>query len=277
MSSANKPLPFPEDPSAGGEIALVIDNDPTAREWLSRKLRREGMRVAVAEGGEDGLRQARELRPAVIFLDIVMPGMDGWAVLKAVKADADLAAIPVVMVTMLDERKKSLSLGVADFLLKPVDATRLAGVLKHLRAASLAAPSPPAGPEDRPDKADGDCPQPGPVLVVEDDPINREILVRLLRKHGRQVLEADNGRAALRLIAATTPDLIVLDLMLPEMDGLTFIHEFRKLPACRRVPIVVLTAKDLSPEDRHLVEANVRKVFQKGACSREDLLKEITA
>src|SRR5262245_36370748 len=106
--------------SPGQETALVIDNDPVAVEWLTRKLTREGLRVVSAFGGEEGLQLARQEQPSAIFLDLVMPGMDGWEVLAALKADPGLATIPVVVVTMLDERKKGLTLGVADYLIKPV-------------------------------------------------------------------------------------------------------------------------------------------------------------
>src|SRR5262249_4432129 len=174
------------------ETVLVIDDDPVAVEWLTRKLTREGLRVISASEGEGGLRLARQQRPSTIFLDVVMPGLDGWAVLAALKADPRLAAIPVVMVTMLDERKKGLALGVADYLIKPVDRARLATLMDQLRRK----------------------PQMRSVLVVEDDAICREMLVRALGKQGWQVREAGDGRAALQCVAEAPPTLILLDLML---------------------------------------------------------------
>src|SRR5262249_8476684 len=145
---ANSPAP---GLSRNPDTVLVIDNDPVAVEWLTRKLIREGLSVLSASEGEEGLRLARQQRPSAIFLDIVMPGMDGWAVLAALKADPQLATIPVVMVTMLDERKKGLALGVVDYLIKPVERARLATLLEQLRRK----------PESR------------SVLVVEDDTICR--------------------------------------------------------------------------------------------------------
>jgi CheY-like chemotaxis protein len=237
------------------ETVLVIDNDPVAVEWLTRKLTREGLRVISAPGGEEGLRLARQQRPSTIFLDVVMPVLDGWAVLAALKADPRLAAIPVVMVTMLDERKKGLALGVADYLIKPVDRVRLATLLDQLRRRK---------------------PQTNSVLVVEDDTMCREMLVRALRKQGWQVHEAADGQEALKCVAETPPTLILLDLMLPVLDGQMLVRELAKVPAYRAIPIVILTARDLSQDERRSLGTAVRKVLQKGSCNREALLRELS-
>jgi CheY-like chemotaxis protein len=269
-----------------GGVAVVIDDDPASQELMRRSLGRGGYRVLVAGTGEAGLGLARELAPSVIFLDVVLPGMDGWEVLAAVKADPRLAAVPVVMMTMLDERKKAQALEADGFLLKPVDRSRLTAVLAGLAPGGAEQP-PLAEAATRQPEAQGEAtaapsapPTPpsasdGPILLVEDDPTNRQILARTLRKQGLPVVEAADGQAALERVHEAPPSLIILDLMLPVMDGLTFVQRLRAEPAHRGIPIIVLTAKDLTAEDRGRMGDSVRKVFQKGSCKRDDILGEV--
>jgi signal transduction histidine kinase/DNA-binding response OmpR family regulator len=237
----------------GARAVLVIDDDPAVRELLQRFLSKEGVRVVSAAGGEEGLRLARELRPAAITLDVMMPGMDGWAVLTALKADADLADTPVIVLTIVDDKNMGYALGAADYLTKPVDRDRLVAILQKYR---------------------GEDPS-RPVLVVEDDATTREMLRRMLEKEGWAVTEAKNGRFALECVAEQRPALILLDLMMPEMDGFQFTEALRKLEAWRSIPIVVVTAKDLTAEDRVRLNGCVEQILQKGAYGREALLAEV--
>jgi CheY-like chemotaxis protein len=240
-------------PATRQETILVIDNDPESLELMARFLQREGFQAARAEGGEEGLRRARELRPLAITLDLRMPGMDGWDVLHALKADPELALIPVIIISISDERSKGFALGAADFLIKPVERARVVASLKKL----------PRRPPD------------GAVLVVEDDPDNREVLVRLLRKEGWLVTEASNGQEALQRMSEAVPRLIVLDLMMPVMDGFAFVGELAKTPAFRAIPIVAVTARDLSAEDREHLGGSIGKVLRKGSYTRDELLREV--
>jgi CheY-like chemotaxis protein len=229
---------------------LVIDDEVAVRDLMQRFLTREGFRVVAAAGGEEGLRRARELRPDAITLDVMMPGMDGWAVLSALKADPDVADIPVVMLTIVDDKNLGYALGAADYLTKPIDRERLVAVLKQHR-------------RDR------------PVLVVDDDAGVRALLRRMLEPEGYTVVEAENGRAALARLHDLAPGVVLLDLMMPEMDGFEFVAEFRRHEAWRGVPIVVITAKDLSGEDRERLNGYVQKILQKGAYGRDELLAEV--
>jgi CheY-like chemotaxis protein len=203
-----------------------------------------------AAGGEEGLRLAREVAPDVITLDVLMPGMDGWSVLAALKADAALADVPVVMLTMLDDRNLGYALGAADYLTKPIDRERLVAVLGRYRRDL-------------------------PILVVDDDADFRALARRMLEREGYAVVEADNGRVALDRLRDATPGVILLDLMMPEMDGFEFADAVRADAAWRSVPIVVITAKDLSPADHERLNGSVARVLQKGALSRETLLGEV--
>jgi CheY-like chemotaxis protein len=248
------PTETPVEPvSKESGTILVIDDEPEVRDLMKRFLGKEGFRVETASGGKDGLRLARELRPHAITLDVMMPKMDGWSVLSELKADSELAHIPVIMFTVVDDKNQGYSLGASDYLTKPVDRERLVSVLKQYTKA----------------------PAPGQVLLVEDDANMRDLLRRMLEKEGWAVVEAENGRVALERIAEEEPALILLDLMMPEMDGFELVAELRKHKVWRSIPIVVLTAKDITSEDRLRLNGEVKKVLQKETYTREELLDEI--
>ncbi|UCE82682.1 MAG: response regulator, partial [Deltaproteobacteria bacterium] len=235
----------------GASTVLVIDDDAMVLELMKRFLSKEGYRVVTAKGGKEGLRLARELVPDVITLDVIMPKMDGWAVLAELKTDAKLAEIPVVMLTIVDDKSMGYTLGASDYLTKPIDRDRLIAVLRKY------------------------APPPCRVLVVEDDTEMREWLSRLLQKEGWVVSEAKNGREALEFIAKTQPALILLDLIMPVMDGFDFLAELRKHETYRSISVLVVTAKDLTVEDRQRLHGKVRKILQKGLYNREELLSEV--
>jgi adenylate cyclase len=233
---------------------LVIDDDPEARELIRRTLAREGIQVILASGGAEGLALARAARPAVITLDVMMPEVDGWAVLAEIKADPELCSVPVIMMTMVDDRQRGFALGATDYLMKPVDRERLLSV--------VAAHRPAAGGGSN-------------ILVVEDDPTTREMLRRMLEREGWSVAEADNGEVALGRVAERRPDLILLDLMMPKMDGFEVIGALRSTALWRSIPIIVLTAMDLSATDRLRLNGYVERVLQKGAYNHEELLGDV--
>jgi CheY-like chemotaxis protein len=230
---------------------LVVDDEEPVRDLMQRFLVKEGFRVVTAPGGEEGLRLARELKPDAITLDVMMPGMDGWAVLAALKADPETADIPVVMVTIVDDKNMGYALGATDYLTKPVDRNRLLAVLERYRRAGL------------------------PVLVVDDDPLIRELMRRALEKEGCLVAEAENGRVALERVRERPPGLILLDLMMPEMDGFDFLLELRRQDAWRTIPVVVVTAKTLTAEERERLNGQVLQVLEKDARTRDLLLQDV--
>jgi PAS domain S-box-containing protein len=237
-----------------GSLVLVIDDDPMVHELLRRTLSKDGFNVICAAGGEEGLRLAREIHPDVITLDVMMPGMDGWEVLSVLKSDPEAADTPVVMVTMIDDKNLGYALGASDYLTKPIDRVRLTAILKRYRQ-----------------KCGADC----IALVVEDDQISRHMVCEILEKDGWTVVEAENGRVALERIRERPPHLIVLDLMMPEMDGFGLTEEIRRNEAWSEIPILVLTAKDLTEEDRLRLNGEVLCYLRKGAATRDELLREI--
>ena len=229
---------------------LVIDDEAAIRDLMQRYLAKEGFRVVAAAGGEEGLRLARELRPDAITLDVMMPGLDGWAVLTALKADPSVADIPVIMLTIVDDKNLGYALGAADYLTKPIERDRLLAVVRTHRRDH-------------------------PVLVVDDDATLRQLLRRMLEPEGYTVVEAENGRVALDRLRGVAPSVVLLDLMMPEMDGFEFVAEFRRHEAWRAIPIVVITARDLSRDDRERLNGYVEKILQKGAHGRDELLAEV--
>lgn len=234
-------------------VVLVIDDDDVVRSLLHAYLTKIGYQVAMADNGPEGLKLAKKLRPNAITLDVMMPGMDGWEVLAELKADPDLAHIPVIVLTMMEDKDIGYSLGAAEYLTKPISRDQLTKVLGKYRSTK-AVPL---------------------VMVVEDDSTTREMMVRMLHKVGWQVIEAENGEVALRLLDNHSPELILLDLMMPEMDGFEFIIHLRQHKLCATTPVVVLTAKDVTTEDRLWLTHRVDNVFQKGAYNREELLTDL--
>jgi PAS domain S-box-containing protein len=245
----------PASEPGDGPLILVVDDDPAVLDLLNRDLVREGYQVRTAANGRDALALARELRPRLITLDVMMPSMDGWSVLAALKAEPATRDIPVVMVSIVDDKQLGFALGAADYLTKPVDRDRLSAILARLA---------PHGPGRL-------------ALVVDDLPDNREMLRRALEGEGWEVVEAENGRAGLALFADRAPALILLDLMMPVMDGFEFLRELRGREDGRSVPVVVVTAKELTPEERDRLRAGVENIIQKGTIGHDELLREIRA
>jgi len=231
---------------------LVIDDDPNVHDLLQRALSKQGFRVESALGGAAGLERARELSPDAILLDVLMPGMDGWSVLTALKADEELAPIPVVMVTMVDEQSLGFSLGASDYLTKPVEPARLAYLLRRLCPGADAA-----------------------VLIVDDDPAVRDRLYRIVTEAGLRSTLAEDGREGLDRLEEERPDLIILDLLMPKMDGFEFLSVVRQNPDWINVPVVVITAKELTPADRTRLNGSVARVFQKDEVGAEALVGEL--
>jgi GAF domain-containing protein/CheY-like chemotaxis protein len=231
---------------------LVVDDDPTVRELVARHLERAGFAVTTAKGGQDGLRLARELRPAAVTLDIMMPDIDGWTVLAAMKGDPALSHIPVVLMTIVEEKNRGYALGAADYLVKPVDRGKLVEALRHICGASA-----------------------GRVLLIDDDNVVRRGVRLALEPIGWDVTEAENGRIALDALSTSRPDVIILDLMMPRMNGFEFLDEMRARAEWRDIPVVIITAKDLTEADRNRLNGGVEHIIQKS--ERDEMLHRLTS
>ncbi|MDP1749793.1 MAG: response regulator [Reyranella sp.] len=234
-------------------VVLVIDDDVTARELMTTYLLEQGFAVETASSGIEGLKRARELHPVAITLDITLPDIDGWTVIAALKGDPELSDIPVVIVTIIDEARRGVALGAAGYLTKPIARTKLLDVLSAFRASA----------------------RPTTVLIAEDDDEQRQRVREILDAQGWVVMEAANGRLALDALASQVPDVILLDLMMPEMDGFEVVAALQANPAWRDIPVVVVTALDLSTEDRQRLNRGVEHIVSKSASTHSELMARI--
>lgn len=236
-----------------GTCVLVIDDDPMQRDLMERYLGKEGFTVRTANGGVQGLQLAKQLVPAAITLDVMMPEMDGWSVLSALKEDLTLRDVPVIMLTMIDDPVRGFTLGASEYATKPVNRRRLSQILKKFT-----------------------CMQPPcPALVIDDDPSARVLIRTMLEKEGWTVSEAKDGVEALARMKKERPSLIFLDLMMPEMDGFAFAAEVRRHEEWRSIPIIVVTAQDLNGDDRKRLNGNVETIIRKSGESGEALLEQV--
>jgi signal transduction histidine kinase/CheY-like chemotaxis protein len=243
--------PLPEG-AQHAPLVMIVDDDPNARDVLATTVRREGYRVIEATDGATALTLAHEWHPDVITLDVLMPRMDGWAVLTALKSDLDLAATPIVIVTVLEDRGIAISLGAAEFLTKPVARARLAATIRQHVYGS------------------------GVVLIVDDEPESRQIARRHLDRLGWEVAEAEDGESALLWLSQNPrPAMILLDLLMPGMNGFAFLEETAKRAEWQDIPIVILTAMPLDAAERALLAGRTREVIAKGADDLARALRQV--
>jgi adenylate cyclase len=251
-----EPTPLPPLAAESDDVptVLIVDDDPVARDLLAANLKGAGYRLIQAAGGDEALILARTMRPDAITLDVLMPKPDGWQVLSALKADADLRDIPVIIVTVLSDRAIGLSLGAVDVLTKPVDRARLTTLIHSLVRRD------------------------GLVLVVEDDADARGVIRLTVEKMGLTVAEAADGRQAVAWLGDhQAPAVILLDLMMPEMDGFEVLDALARHEQWRDIPVIVITAKQLSAGERERLQGQAQKVFAKGTASWVDIALAVGA
>ena len=246
----------PQGASAGSARAtiLVVDDDPDARRIIGSCLAREGYRLIYASSGNEAIEIAAREHPDVITLDVMMPQVDGWSVLVKLKADPELSRIPVVLVSHVSDRSLGIGLGAAAFLMKPVDRAQLVSVIREQHGDQSA----------------------HAVLVVDDDPASVGVTSFALERLGYRPAHAANGRLALEWLESNpAPLAILLDLLMPEMDGFEFMDQVRQQPAWRDIPVIVLTAKALTEEERRLFAETARQVIEKGSGAHVELAQAV--
>jgi signal transduction histidine kinase/DNA-binding response OmpR family regulator len=244
-TEAPAPARVPEVAPVAGATILLVEDDQAAIDLLTIYITGAGFKVAVARDGEEGLAMARRLHPAGITLDISLPRLDGWDFLTEIKGDSSTADIPVIVVSMLDERGKGFALGAADYLVKPVKRDELLTTLRRFTADGQSTSAP------------------FKVLVIDDDPLALELIEAILRPQGFTVLRAAGGEEGMMKAQSEQPALIILDLLMPEMDGFTVAERLRSNPATGEIPIVVLTSKSISQEDKERLNSHISHLARK--------------
>lgn len=255
-ASKSKPLvpKIMEQTYARGDepLVLVVEDDDASRELLEFTLVQEGYRVLSVTNGKAALKLAEEMQPFAITLDIMMPGMDGWDVLKKLKDKEQTHHIPVVITTMLEERELAVVWGAFEYFVKPIEKQTLLTVLEKIKD-KVARPS-------------------ISILVVDDERNAVELIAAMLNGKEFNVLTACGGQEAIDIAFKEHPDVIVLDLMMPQISGFDVIKALKKEPECIDIPIIVCTAKDLNPEERKVLDENASCIMQKGMFTRENLI-----
>jgi signal transduction histidine kinase/CheY-like chemotaxis protein len=236
-----------------GKNVLIIDDDPVARDLLKRFLNREGFGAIACADGHEGVSLAKKWKPVAITLDIFLSKTMGWDILAALKADPETADIPVILVSIIDDKNRGFSLGAADYLTKPIHPDKLIAIMRKLC----------------------DKEELGSVLVVEDDKASRQLVRRMLDRVGWKIEEAASAIEGLEKVARSVPSIIILDLMMPEMDGFEFINRLRMQEKFRSIPIVVLTAMTMTEEERQRLSEQVSMVACKASTSWLSLIDEL--
>jgi DNA-binding response OmpR family regulator/two-component sensor histidine kinase len=234
-------------------LVLIIEDDEDAASLLSQTMAKAGYRVRIARSGARGLLLARELEPSAITLDVMMPGMDGWRVLQALKGEPRTASIPVIVCSIVDNRPLGYRLGASDYLLKPIDPAALESSLRSVSTTAAHHGG-------------------GYVLVVDDEHGVRELLLAALRRAGYEARSASSGETALQMISKASPRAVLLDLMMPGgMSGYELIARLRSDPATEGTPILVVTGRDMTPQDRKFILGQITEVIRKGDLLMSDL------
>lgn len=254
--SAEQPIDNPKrnGNKAAKSTVLVIDDEESSRDMLRHIIEKAGYSAILANNGEEGLRLARENRPQLITLDIIMPGMDGWAVLGKLKSDERLRDIPVSILSISEDKNMGYSLGATEFLTKPIDRRHFTNVLTKYAK-----------------KKNGKA----RILIVEDEKDTQQLMEQTVARGNYVPVTAANGVEALKQMEITLPDMILLDLMMPEMDGFEFIEKIQTREEWRDIPVIVLTAKDVTQEDRQRLNGTVQNILQKGTYSQKQLYQEL--
>jgi len=243
----------PAAPRIARPTVLVAEDDPNASELLTQYVRSAGYDVRHAFDGEQAVSMAHEIRPSAITLDIMLPKKDGWKVLAELKSNPDTRAIPVVIVSVTDDQQLAFSLGAIDFLMKPVDKEEFSGVLQRAVGSAVG--------------------RMRTVLVVDDEPDTVELVADLLHGLGIEVLKAYGGNEGVAIAIERRPDAIILDLMMPGVTGFDVVRRLREDPQAHEIPILILTAKDLTADEHAALNHHVHAISRKGG--REELLGEL--
>jgi CheY-like chemotaxis protein len=237
--------------NAAAPMVVVVDDDPVAQQILYQHLSSAGYAIRAVGDSREALSTIEELQPQLVILDIQMPYKDGWEVLTELRMSPTTADIPVVLCSILDEQRLGLALGANDYLVKPVRAERLLPALRRWLEPAAS------------------------VLVIDDEAESRQILRAILEQADYIVREADNGRSGLAAVASAAPDMIVLDLMIPELDGFQVLAQLRADPRYADLPVIVVTAKDLTTQEQVWLQECAQLAVQKNQFTPSEFVAQL--
>jgi CheY-like chemotaxis protein len=238
-------------------LALVVEDAPQAGELLRLHIESAGYRVEIARNGSDAVDMAKRLRPNVITLDLLLPVKDGWQVLKELKHHPLCKHIPVIIVSIIDEKNLGFSLGAVDYFVKPVNRDDLVQALDRVHILPRSARQKPT------------------VLVIDDDRAATDLIHVILENEGYRVFKAYQGREGVEIATRERPDLIILDLIMPETSGFNVAYQLKQIPATREIPIIILTSMEIDDQTQEQLGAYVSGLMNKAAFTKKDLLREI--
>ncbi len=248
----NKPAESSEKP-----LALVIEDSPQAGELLRMHIESAGYRVEIARDGSDAIEKAKRLHPSIITLDLMLPLKDGWQVMKELKRHPLCKHIPIIIVSIIDEKNLGFSLGAVDYFVKPVNKDDLLSAMNRVRLHP---------------KLNAQAPK---VLVIDDDKAATDLIQVILENEGYQVLKAFQGKEGIEMAAREHPDVVILDLIMPEMSGVSVAYQLKQIPATRSIPIIILTSMDIDEETKDKLGGYVAGLMSKSSFTKKDLLREI--
>jgi CheY-like chemotaxis protein len=238
-------------------LVLIVEDDPASAELLARQIARGGFRTKVARTGTEALAMVHKLKPDAITIDVLLPDIDGWEILKRLKGNQATNEIPAILVTIVDNPELGTALGADDYFVKPVDAKEL---VKRLATFNFK------------DTTGG---RQTSVLVIDDQAVNRDWLKHVLEPAGFKVIVADGGREGIALARSRKPDFVMLDLVMPDVDGFDVVEALGKDKATKAIPIMVITAKDLTEADYAQLSGHVTTIVERGAIGDVDLLARL--
>ena len=242
----------------GRKTILAVDDDPSVIYVLKKYLEGEGYQVVPAHNGAEAIRLAREVKPFAITLDIMIPGRDGWEVINELKGDPATEHIPIVVISILDNKSLGFSLGVTEYLTKPVERNTVLNALGRLMSPRC------IGMDCTPN-----------VLLVDDDPIHIMAMKAVLADSGYKVTVAPGGKEAIEVLKEATPCAVILDIMMPEVDGFMVLEELKKRKETRDIPVIILTAKDITDDDKKRLNGSIQDIIGKGNFAHEEVLRDL--
>jgi CheY-like chemotaxis protein len=238
-----------------GRVIAVIDDDPGVVNLYRRFLEKRNYRIVEIDNSEDVTAQVKIHAPSAILLDILMPDKDGWSIIKDLKQDPYTKDIPVIICSIISDKNRGFSLGAADYLTKPIVEGELVNALKNLYDQQK---------------------EQIKVLVIDDQADDILLIRRILEAHDYKIIEAGNGREGIDLAQSRNPDLIILDLSMPEMDGFAVVDVLKNDKKMREIPIIIVSAVELTAAEQEFLTGQVEVLLRKGIFTENELLKDVS-